>query len=261
MNQLDKIQTPEEKELHEKIFELGNLEGILSQKELDLATLDSELSAFNIRYLRIVGVKFAELDKINSQIAEFLANLNPEDIQAQEEAQAAQTQADESYTAADLGQEDIKAEKFKPTKDLRDIYRKLAKLVHPDLADDEEERKRRNGIMAEVNKAYREGSIEKLEEILENWQSSPEQIKGEDIGAKLVRAIRMISRVKNRLAAIEKEISQLVESNTHQLMQRVNEAKQEGIDLLNQMVNDLDKQIEQAKAELEKLKAEYEKSG
>jgi len=260
MNQLDKIQTPEEKELQEKELELGRLESILSQKELDLATLASELSAFNIRYLRMVGVKFAELDRINYHIAEFLAKLDPEDIQAQEKAQTAQAQAEESYSAADLGQEDIRVEKFKPTQDLKDLYRKLAKLVHPDLADDEEERKRRNGIMAEVNKAYSEGNIEKLQEILENWQSSPEQIKGEDIGTKLVRTIRMISRVKNRLAAIENEIGQFLESNTHQLMQRAKEAIDDGRDLLQQMAEDIDLQIEEANAKLELLWEKYGKS-
>ena len=258
MNQLEKTLTPEEKELQEKERKLSQLESILSQKELDLATLAGELSAFNIRYLRIVGAKFAELDRINYQIAEFLANISPEDSEAQTDAQTAKSQAEESYRTADLDQEDIKAEKFKPTKDLRDLYFKLAKLVHPDLADDDDERKRRNEVMAEVNKAFSEGNIEKLEEILENWQSSPEQIKGEDIGAKLVRTIRMISRVKNRLVAIENEISQLLESNTQHLMQRVNDAKSEGNDLLQQMAQDLDRQIGEAKKRLHKIKSEYE---
>ncbi len=256
MNQLEKTLTPEEKELQEKERELSQLESILSQKELDLATLAGELSAFNIRYLRIVGAKFAELDRINYQIAEFLANLKPENKQAQEKAQTAKAQADESFSAADLGDDEINTEKFKPTQNLKDLYRNLAKLVHPDLSDDEDERKRRNGIMAEVNKAYSEGNLEKLQEILENWQSSPEQIKGENIGAKLVRTIRMISRVKSRLAAIENEKSQLLESNTQQLMQRFNDAKDAGRDLLEQMAQDLDRQIEEAKAKLERLRKE-----
>ena len=97
-----------------------------------------------------------------------------------------------------------------------------------------------------------------IAEILENWQSSPEQIKGEDIGAKLVRTIRMISRVKSRLSVIETEISQLLKSSTHQLMQKVSEARDEGNDLLKQMSEDLDQQIQEAKAKLEQLREKYE---
>ena len=57
--------------------ELNGLESELAQRELDLATLHGELRAFEARYLRIVGVRLAELDKIEAQIAELQARLVP----------------------------------------------------------------------------------------------------------------------------------------------------------------------------------------
>lgn len=92
---------------------------------------------------------------------------------------------------------------------------------------------------------------------MENWQSSPDQIKGEDIGAELIRTIRMISRVKRRLEDINNEISELFESKIHQLMQRAREAKESGKDLLEQIATEIENQIRSAKSRLEKPRKEY----
>ena len=56
--------TPEERELEKKKAEFASLEAELIQRELDLATLRAELRDFESRYLRTVGVLYAELDEI-----------------------------------------------------------------------------------------------------------------------------------------------------------------------------------------------------
>lgn len=56
--------TPEEEELNKKLAELGDLKSELTQRELELATIHGELRAFEIRYLRITGILYAELDEI-----------------------------------------------------------------------------------------------------------------------------------------------------------------------------------------------------
>ena len=59
--------TPEERELENKQAELASLEAELIQRELDLATLRAELAEFESRYLRTVGVLYAELDEIDAK--------------------------------------------------------------------------------------------------------------------------------------------------------------------------------------------------
>ena len=61
---ITRTQTPEERELAAKKADLATLEIRLAQRELDLATLRVESRAFEQRYLRIVGVKFAEIDDL-----------------------------------------------------------------------------------------------------------------------------------------------------------------------------------------------------
>src|SRR5271165_5432836 len=100
---LDKLlagrKSPEEEELAQKREELELLQNQLAERELFLANLRAELAAFEGRYLREVGVLYAELDDWNARIAESVA-----EQEGTEEARAAATQArsqaEESHAAA-----------------------------------------------------------------------------------------------------------------------------------------------------------------
>lgn len=246
-------QTPEEKELHKKLSELAALEVELAQRELDLATLQAELRTFENRYLRIVGVRYTKLDEIEAQIAEALARLNPKDSKAKKQAAEARTKAQESTQTTDNIQEPKQQNQFKPSESLKKLYREVAKRIHPDLATDEEERTRRQHLMAEANRAYKEGDEERLEAILREWESSPESVKGEGTGTDLVRAIRKIAQVEERLRTIEVEIVQLKESDLYKLKTKVEEAEKEGRDLLADMAKQLGKQISDAHKRLTEI--------
>ena len=247
-------QTPEEIELHKKLAELAALEAELAQRELDLATLQAELRAFENRYLRVIGVRYAELDKIEAQIAEALARLNPKDNKAKERVEKARYQAQESAHATGNIQEQKEPLKFKPSENLKKLYRESAKLIHPDLATDEEERARRQHLMAEANRAYKEGDEEHLRTILREWESSPESVKGEGPGAELVRVIRKVAQVEERLRTIEFEFSQLKETDLYKLKIEVEEAEKERRDLLSEMAGQIDKQLADARKRLAEIK-------
>jgi hypothetical protein len=125
--------------------------------------------------------------------------------------------------------------------------------MHPDMADDPEERKRRESIMAEATNAYECGDEARLCEILAQWESSPESVKGQGAGADLVRVIRKIAQAERRLQAIAAQITQLVETELHQLKTKVDDAAREGRDLLAEMAHRLDAQIEDARQRLSHL--------
>ncbi|MGH7792730.1 MAG: molecular chaperone DnaJ [Thermodesulfobacteriota bacterium] len=221
---------------------------------MDLATVQAELHAFENRYLRIVGVRYAELDDLEAQIAEGLASLNLKDRKAQEQAAEARAQAKESAEAIGNIKEQEEPIKFKPSENLKKLYWEVAKRIHPDLATDEDERIRRQQLMAEANHAYEEGDEERLRSILREWESSPESVKGDGPGAELVRVIRKIAQVEERLRNIEIEINQLKESDLYRLETKVGEAEKEGRDLLAEMAEQLEEQI----ADVHKLLDEIE---
>lgn len=242
-------ETPEESELSRKQSELTALEAELAQRELDLATLQAELRAFEVRYIRTVGAICAELDDIEAHIAEAQMRLNPNDSKIQEQAEQARTKAQESTQATGIAQEP-RQEKFKPSEKLNKLYREVAKHIHPDLAIDERERARREQLMADANLAYEEGDEDRLHEILEQWESSPEAVEGEGTGAELVRVIRKIAQVKVRLQAIAAEMLELEGTDLWQLKEKVEEAEKKGRNILSEMAAAVESQIAEAKQRL-----------
>ena len=244
------FRSPEEEELGRKQAELESLQTELAESELELATLRSELIAFERRYLEVVGSRYAELDALKAQIAESVARSGPADATAREKAETARTRAQESAEAlGDAGREPS-APGFAPSEELKALYRQAAKELHPDLTTDEEERERRQKAMAELNRAYEECDEERIRQILGQWRSSPDNIRGDDTAAKLVRAIREIAQVHTRLAAIKAEIEELANGELSCLMKQVEEAAMGGRDLLAAMADGLNDRIEYSETRL-----------
>jgi len=222
-NAIALTQTPEEQELEKKLAELAALEIELAVRELDLATNLAELHAFEREYLRIVGSRYTEIDRLEAQIAEYMAYLES-------------------------------AKDFKPSESLKKLYRQVAKLIHPDLATDDKERVRRQNLMVEANLAYENEDEERLQAILHSWETSPESIQGEGVVARLIRTIRQIAQSQKRLKAIHEEIEALEQTDLYQLRNQVITAQEAGHDLLAEMALQLDEQIITVKEKLKELK-------
>lgn len=250
VQQRNALQTPEERELERKRAKLTDLEAELADAELALATLRAEVRAFERRYIRVVGVLFAELDDLNAQLAEARFRRRPQDSNLYQNARDARTRATESASAVgELPQENTVSE-FAPREDVKTLYREVAKLVHPDLSTDERERVRRTQLMAEANRAYAAGDDAALRRIIDDWVSSPESVQGEGVAAELVRTIRKIHQVKRRLLDIEAETSELKTSEVCVLCERVAQAKAQGRDLLAEMAEELRIQIGAVRTQL-----------
>jgi DNA repair exonuclease SbcCD ATPase subunit len=248
-----RFRSPEDEELERKRIELEEVQSELAESELELATLRSELLAFERRYLEVVGTRYAEIDRLEAQIAEAAARRNPADKSARQKAESARARADESAEAlGDAGQEPP-GRAFEPSEELKSLYRQAAKELHPDLTTDEEERLRRKRAMADLNKAYEECDEQRIRQILAEWRSSPEQVRGDDTAAQLVRVIREIAQARNRLEAIKGEIEDLTRGELYRLKTQVEEAATRGQNLLGEIAGHLDARIEDARAQLKQV--------
>lgn len=127
----------------------------------------------------------------------------------------------------------------------------MAKRVHPDLATDEADRQRRDLLMAGANAAYQRGDADALRRILEEYESSPESVRGVGIAADLVRAIRQIKQVRRRLTQIEIEIERLNDSEIARLRIKADAARAEGRELLAEMAEDVRLRIDLARRRFE----------
>ncbi len=216
--------SPEEQELQLKQAQLHELEARLAERELELATFQAELHNFEHQYLQVVGIRQQELQRIEAQIEEYTTYL-------------------------------ANTYQFKPSVELKQLYRQVAKAIHPDLATDPEERQQREALMAEVNRAYEAGDEQKLQALLDGWASSPHAVEGDDIAASLMRTLRKIAQSQHRLTLIEHQLTNLEKTDIFRLQLRAKHADAGGRDLLSEMARELDRQIQAAQAQLQELKA------
>ncbi len=226
----------------------------LAERELELATLENELSMFERRYAKIVGVLFAELDALEAEIAKELLRIHPEEPY-RDGFRRAEKRARDSQDAADEKTKQQERQAYIPTEEIKNLYRKIAKAIHPDLAVNEEERAFRTTLMARANAAYKIGDRQALEQILYEWEHRNEKSMARE--ADLIQPDlleRRILQIKARLKEIEIKIGKLKESELYQLMTKVEQADAEKRDLLADMAADLREKIFYAKQLLESLR-------
>lgn len=245
---------PEERELARKLKEQERLESELAECELRLATVRGELKTLEARYLNLVSAPYAELDELRAQIAERLAAEDPANERLQRAAKEARACANESHKALqDSSPPEQKA--FSPSQELKRMYREAARRVHPDLTANADDRARRQTAMAEVNRAYQQGDEAAIAKILENYESSPEAVEGQGPGAELVRVIRKLSLMNNRLGEIEPELQMLLNSDLYLLKMQVDDANEQGRDLIAEMAEKIRQRVADCTARIEVLTA------
>ena len=214
--------SPEERELQQKLVELADLEAYLAERELEFVTFQAELQIFKHQYLQTVGTRLQKLQQLQAQVVEYRALLSEQAL---------------------------------PSGELKQLYRQLAKAIHPDFAVEPEERERREALMAEVNRAYEREDIERLRALLKDWSSSPESVQGEDVMAELKRTQLKIAQSLQKLANVEQQIQSLEQTDERQLQRRAEQAKAAGRDHLAEKAYVLDQKIRAVQQQLDVLKS------
>ena len=234
--------------------ELELLTQELSELELELATAEAEIAAFTHRYSTLVGSRMTELDRLQAELTARRARQAPQDTVAQQQAEAAQSRAEQSRREqqrfADIGREEAPA--FRPTSDVKKLYRQLAQKIHPDRARDEDDRNWRTQLMSEANRAYRSGDESALREIFSLWQEGEGRTPtARATGAAPAGLMAQVAGVRRRVAEIEAELNRLYGSRLYELFAAANMARRQGRDLLQEMADKLDLQIAAAQALLD----------
>jgi hypothetical protein len=244
---------PEERELARLDDEQAELEEQVIQAELAMETCKTETAQFQHRYYLAVGQLYAQLDDLDAQIAVLQARLHPSDPVVQEHARAAERQARSS--AAEAGLIESQAVPPQPlTVDIKQAYRRAARLMHPDRATTEAERQRRTDLMARVNRAYENGDQRTIEKLIEEYGHDPEAIAGDDIGSRIVKAIRRIAQLRRRLEEARHELEALQQSELFQLREGIEDGEASGDDPLGDLARQLASELAERRARLEMLR-------
>ena len=248
--------TPEEEHLAEQERLLAELTEELAAREAEFATDGVEFARFRLEYLRRFAPLYAEVDRLEAEIARRLAQQEPI-VDRMTEADSAEQRAQDSERILHDAREDAgpawEAEeepRRAPEPELRDLFRQAAKKLHPDLAASEEERARRTASMAALNAAYERGNAEAIRRILADEAARPEVVKGDGVAARLVRVLRSIAQVRARLAEMERHSAALAADPMHALFAEVREAWLAGGDPLAEDEAELRARIDSLGAQL-----------
>jgi hypothetical protein len=241
--------TPEDTALHAQREELASIRALLAERELELADFRTHLKTFEGRYLRQVGVLYADLDDWEARIAEREVSLY-DSATARDRASEARRRANETHDAAFADAHD--AEEIDPTPDLKRLFREVAKRIHPDFARDAEDAAHCTRLMARANQAYSRGDTDTLQRILDDHRETI-SIDGEDTAAELLRIARQIQHAQRDIAAIDLELTTLPSSEIAQLKHDADIAALEGRDLLTELATSIRERIAEAQRRYEFL--------
>ncbi|MEU6573210.1 hypothetical protein [Streptomyces sp. NPDC046805] len=166
-------------------------EQALIEYEIAVETFRVEVENFSRLHEQKLGPMYARLEELEAQIAEARAarSGDPEDIRAAQEARARVMPIPgveellhgwmDGYglfpeaTAMLTDQPVRPPQRVRPSEEARRLYRELARKAHPDLAQQENERQRREDFITRVNAAYARGDAAELRELAEEWAAGP----------------------------------------------------------------------------------------
>jgi hypothetical protein len=250
---------PGAEELARRKAQLLVLSHQLLERERGLAGFRGELHAFETSYRKALGARYARLDELAERLDETATDNGhrPDEPDPDGDGPAdrypGQGVPGGQNWAWGEREPDKEPEPRAPVSDeAKRLFRQLARLIHPDLAGDPQERERRTNLMVAANDAYEQGDVAALERLLEDWHASPEAVTGTGAAAELERTLRRIAQVEASMAGIDEELAELEASAMGWLRRRVEKAAREGWDLLAHMVRELDRQISEAQLELDR---------
>jgi chromosome segregation ATPase len=249
---------PGAEELVRRKAQLQVLTRRLLERERDLAAYRGELQAFETRYRKALGTRYARLDELAERLdetqepAEGPGGPDPDPDDPAERYPGQGLPGGQNWAWGDREPEPEPQRRAVVSDEAKRLFRQLARRIHPDLAADAAERDRRTNLMVAANEAYEQGDVAALERMLADWHASPEAVTGHGAAAELERTRRRIAQVEAELRRIDEELAELEASAMGWLRRRVEKAAREGWDLLAHMVRELDRQIAEAELELDR---------
>jgi hypothetical protein len=225
------------------VAEVARLESLLSERQAELKTLQTEMLEFKTRYAQIVGRPLAELAEVEGAI---------------KEAEARLCAAESNTTIEDEKEESSRTDKRHAAEiltmggSMRRLFWSVAKLFHPDHAADEGEAKRRHLIMAEASRAYREGDAESLHTLLgdEDLQfyctGTPGANQPEDLNARLFA-------LREELRTVEFGLKRIMQDGLYRIKLAAERERAAGRDPLVEEAQRIRRQIVKARHRLTNL--------
>ncbi|MEV5006117.1 hypothetical protein ACIQFZ_23765 [Streptomyces sp. NPDC093064] len=241
-------------------------EQALIEYEIAVETFRVEVENFARLHEQRLGPLYARLEELKALTAEAKAARtgDPEDLRKAREARAdlqpipgveellnGWMDSDGLYpeAVAMLTDGPVRPpQRVRPSEEARRLYRELARKAHPDLAQEDDERQRREEFLTRVNAAYARGDEDELRELGAEWAAGPKPkeqrpSRSEELYARL----EWLARRKELLTVVAKGL----EDGAIAGMLRL--APDDPDRLLDEIAEQLRKEVAEREAELAEL--------
>jgi hypothetical protein len=199
-------------------------EQALIEYEIAVETFRVEVENFSRLHEQKLGPLYARLEELDARILEARATRSgdPADRQRADEARArlAPIPGVEELlhgwmdggglfpeASAMLTDQPVRPpRRVRPSEEARKLYRDLARKAHPDLAQEEKERRRREEFITRVNAAYALGDEAELRELAAEWAKGPELKRGPSRAEELYARLEWLAQRKELLGLLAREL-------------------------------------------------------
>ncbi|MEU0577427.1 hypothetical protein ABZ465_09030 [Streptomyces griseoincarnatus] len=201
-------------------------EKALIEFEIAVETFRVEVENFSRLHEQKLGPMYALLEELDARILEIKAarSDDPEDRRKADEARARLMPIPgveelmngwmdgnglfPEATAMLTDQPVRPPQRVRPSEEARKLYRELARKAHPDLAQEEKERARREEFITRVNAAYARGSADELRELAEEWAAGPELKRVPSPAEELYARLEWLSERKELLTVLARTLEE-----------------------------------------------------
>ena len=227
-------------------IELAKLYQIHSEKYVKLQSISNELNNFQNEYIVKVGDLITYRDELIAQLEELITISNPEN---KENSDKAREEAKNSKKEYEQNKSDFeKKPKANITKEIRELYLEIVKLIHPDKTTDPKEKELRNEFMKIANEAYSKGDAEELNNLYEKIINGT--INNDYLEEEKNKIINEINTLKIKITELDNGYNEAISSDLYQLYEssKKHDDKEDFFktqrDLLSNEIDDLKKKIQ-----------------
>ncbi len=147
---------------------------------------------------------FRNMDDFNKAFDEFTKAFSGSDEEADSDN-------DENYSKEESFDRSESAKKnVNPDKELKRLYRKIVKALHPDNKKNRTQRD--DDLLMEAKKAFEEGNLERLREIAEMIDDADIESRFKNTPEDIEALKELRQKLRNRMASLERDIRQIKNS-------------------------------------------------
>ncbi|MHC0430704.1 hypothetical protein ACX6XY_10995 [Streptomyces sp. O3] len=202
-------------------------EQALIEYEIAMETFRVEVDNFSRLHHQKLGPMYARLEELDAQIAEARAARtgDAEDLRVAQELRARVlpmpdvAELFEDWMDSDglspeatamLTDLPVRApRRVRPSDEARRLFRELVRRAHPDLAQDDRERERRDAFIVRVNAAYALGDEAGLRELSDEWAAGPvAEEQGPSRTEELYARLEWLAERKELITVVARELEE-----------------------------------------------------